>query len=115
MVTYVHGGSAYKLEALEVSSVGLTPITSINIKKILNIIQKLKKIFLQIKMLIFPETNIKYYRKPRKRTREEYYQLYYRGRRNRGKRNTVGYSVETNNNDEIYQPVNVLQVKYEYL
>ena len=62
-------------------------------------------------MLIFPETNIKYYRKPRKRTREEYYQLYYRGRRNRGKKNTVGYSVETNNNDEIYQPVSVLQVK----
>ena len=66
-------------------------------------------------MLIFPETNIKYYRKPRKRTREEYYQLYYRGRRNRGKKNTVGYSVETNNNDEIYQPVSVLQVKYGYL
>ena len=35
VVTYVHGGSAYKLEALEVSSVGLTPITSINIKQYL--------------------------------------------------------------------------------
>ena len=67
-------------------------------------------------MLIFPETNIKYYRKPRKRTREEYYQLYYRGRRNRGKKNTVEHSVETNNNDDkIYQPVSVLQVKFWYL
>ena len=59
-------------------------------------------------MLIFPETNIKYYRKTRKRTREEYYQLYYRGRRNRGKKNTL----ETNNNDEIYQPISVSQVKW---
>ena len=67
-------------------------------------------------MLIFPETNIKYYRKPRKRTREEYYQLYYRGRRNRGKKNTLENSVETNNNDDkIYQPVSVLQVKFWYL
>jgi hypothetical protein len=40
VVTYVHGGSAYKLEALEVSSVGLTPITSINIKEIFNKTQK---------------------------------------------------------------------------
>ena len=67
-------------------------------------------------MLIFPETNIKYYRKPRKRTREEYYQLYYRGRRDRGKKNTLEYSVETNNNDDkIYQPVSVLQVICWYL
>jgi len=67
VVTYVHGGSAYKLEALEVSSVGLTPITSINIKKILNIIQKLKKNIFTNKNVDFSRNKYKILSKTQKK------------------------------------------------